>query len=197
VHFRKKRGNFTEPIYRERKGERVEEMDDAIQKFRPHSFIKKTFISRHPRSPNIHDDMTQIIPNLYVSSLPTSRNRALLKKNKIRTIVCVLNDTTPAFPEEYRYVLVPVRDLPTVDIVSEAQKALDVITESLSKGEPCLVHCHCGVSRSVSVVCLFLMRRNGISFSEALTYVKERRCQADPNKGFRAQLEKLEYTKGK
>jgi len=47
VHFRKKkRGNFTEPIYRERKGERVEEMDDAIQKFRPPSLIKKTFISR-------------------------------------------------------------------------------------------------------------------------------------------------------
>ena len=152
--------------------------------------VRRPFVSRFLRSPNVNNDMTEIIPGLlFISSLPTSRDAKLLKKNRIKTIVSVMNDVRPSFPGKYVYVLVPVRDLPSVDIATQAEAALEVIAASVRRGEAVLVHCHCGVSRSVSVVCLYLMRSEGLTFAEALAVVKSRRCQADPNAGFRAQLE--------
>ncbi|CBH11365.1 dual-specificity protein phosphatase, putative [Trypanosoma brucei gambiense DAL972] len=50
---------------------------------------------------------------------------------------------------------------------------------------PCvLVHCRYGISRSVTIVLAYLMRRNGWSLNDALQYVMCRRPHVEPNVGF-------------
>ena len=46
-----------------------------------------------------------------------------------------------------------------------------------------------GVSRSATVVCAYLIAANGMSASEAIAFVTQRRAIVSPNIGFRAQLE--------
>lgn len=67
-------------------------------------------------------------------------------------------------------------------------------------GGKTLVHCILGISRSVSMCVAYLMRykefigkKNTFGAEEAVTYIRERRQFARPNRGFMAQL--LEYKK--
>jgi len=137
------------------------------------------------------DHLSEVIPGVYISGLGPSRDGKSLKKNKIKTIVCCSDSLKPCFPDHFKYVVVPVKDSPEVDIVAASREAVAAVATSVSNGERILVHCHCGISRSVSVVILYLIQHRGMSFLDALTLVKAGRPQADPNVGFRAQLLQL------
>lgn len=55
-----------------------------------------------------------------------------------------------------------------------------------------LIHCAQGISRSVTVAVAFLMRRDKLSFADAMKRVKDARACASPNFGFIAQLQILD-----
>jgi protein-tyrosine phosphatase len=55
-------------------------------------------------------------------------------------------------------------------------------------GGAVLVHCYAGVSRSASCVIAFLMQECGLTFMEAMTYVRKKRPIVFPNFGFQRQL---------
>lgn len=57
--------------------------------------------------------------------------------------------------------------------------ATQFIADHITKG-PVLVHCGAGVSRSAAVVVAYLCRYAGMSYSEALAFVKARRPQVAP-----------------
>lgn len=52
-----------------------------------------------------------------------------------------------------------------------------------------LVHCMAGISRSVSLVTYYLMKKYHIDYDKAVTYIKNRRSVANPNGSFRYQLQ--------
>ena len=52
-----------------------------------------------------------------------------------------------------------------------------------------LVHCMAGISRSVSLVIYYLMKKYGMTFEEAWSLVKQKRSIANPNMSFQRQLE--------
>ena len=139
----------------------------------------------------MQDEISEVLPGVFVSGLLPSQDLKLLRKRKIKTIISVVAGVRPKHPDCFRYIVVPIPDTPDVDIVSHAADAVAVIAECVKDGIGVLVHCHCGVSRSVSVVCLYIMRSQGIPFAQALEAVQRVRPQADPNKGFRHQLERL------
>ena len=109
----------------------------------------------------------------------------------IRTIISVL-DVKPAYPNHFKYTVVPIKDAPTEDIVAASAHAVEVIAESLRNGQNVLVHCHCGISRSVCVVIIYLMKHRGMTYQSALDFVQSKRSMADPNEGFRVQMARLE-----
>lgn len=51
-----------------------------------------------------------------------------------------------------------------------------------------LVHCMAGISRSVSVIAYYLMKKYSLTSYDAIEYLKSRRCIANPNSYFRYQL---------
>lgn len=66
------------------------------------------------------------------------------------------------------------------------------IRKALQEGGKVLVHCHAGISRSTTLVCNYIMRRDGLSFDEALSSLRQKRRFVQPNPGFCQQLRRLE-----
>ncbi|EKF38502.1 phopshatase, putative [Trypanosoma cruzi marinkellei] len=93
---------------------------------------------------------------------------------------------------------VPAEDSPGYDIsrhFSELCTLIELVMVNRKNFKNCpsslhavVVHCLVGVSRSVSVVMAYIMKRSGCSKDEALVMVKNARPVANPNPGFYSQL---------
>ncbi|CAN1193165.1 Dual specificity protein phosphatase 1 [Linum perenne] len=72
------------------------------------------------------------------------------------------------------------------------EECINFIDEAKRQGGAVLVHCFVGRSRSVTIILAYLMKKHGMTVSQALEYVKSRRPQASPNSGFILQLQEYE-----
>jgi len=101
----------------------------------------------------------------------------------------------------FSHFIIPVQDDALEDlliwlprVVKWIQKALvpqhyENKFETICNDSPrVLIHCHVGMSRSVTVACAYVMRTTGMTPDEALHHVKWKRRIANPNPGFRRQL---------
>jgi protein-tyrosine phosphatase len=68
----------------------------------------------------------------------------------------------------------------------------DFINKSIEAGGKVLVHCMAGISRSVSVVIYYIMKKYNVSFDKAYQLVTVKRSIANPNQSFRLQLKGYE-----
>ena len=51
------------------------------------------------------------------------------------------------------------------------------------------MHCYAGVSRSVTIIIAYLIKKFGWDLSTAYDFIKAKRVVAKPNEGFMAQLQ--------
>ncbi|XP_049635320.1 dual specificity protein phosphatase 15 isoform X2 [Suncus etruscus] len=58
-------------------------------------------------------------------------------------------------------------------------------------GGNCLVHCFAGISRSTTIVTAYVMTVTGLGWRDVLDAIKSTRPIANPNPGFRQQLEEF------
>lgn len=58
-----------------------------------------------------------------------------------------------------------------------------------------LIHCLAGMSRSVTVAVAYIMSVTNLSWKDALKVVRTKRSVANPNLGFRTQLQDFEQNK--
>lgn len=72
------------------------------------------------------------------------------------------------------------------------KKAFERIDYYKGNGQNTLIHCFAGISRSATLVTAYLMRKENISFKEAMKRVAEERDCVDPNVGFCALLKEYE-----
>lgn len=68
---------------------------------------------------------------------------------------------------------------------------MEFIDFALQNGN-CLVHCFAGVSRSATMVIVYLMKKNGWTYFQAHAFVKKRRSVIWPNPGFVRQMKNYE-----
>lgn len=61
-------------------------------------------------------------------------------------------------------------------------EALKALERSLETGKNVLVHCVCGVNRSVGITLAFLMKTKGFSLQQAFDFVASKRKNIQPNK---------------
>jgi hypothetical protein len=92
---------------------------------------------------------------------------------------------------DFEYLNVLVRDAEDQDLMSHLPTFLTFIRKNISQGHNIMVHCNAGVSRSVSLVCAYLIEEHKKSFCEALAQIQRIRPEASPNPGFVQQLESL------
>ena len=76
-------------------------------------------------------------------------------------------------------------------MTSEFEKCFTFIDRALDQGDGVLVHCHAGLSRSATIVVMYLMRKYSLTRDEALQRLQSKRLRSDIriNDGFLHQLE--------
>lgn len=148
----------------------------------------------------IQFEISQIINGLHISGTGGLTQKKLIESN----IKCILRmNMELAIKEQLemfsnlkiKYYHIPTEDHPNYDILPIFSKTNKIILDNLQLGNEILVHCKEGVSRSVTVVCAFLLYFNftcmkkSISVADVIALVQRGRHCAEPNTGFRKQLE--------
>ncbi|XP_010532705.1 PREDICTED: dual specificity protein phosphatase 1 isoform X1 [Tarenaya hassleriana] len=134
----------------------------------------------------------QIEEGLYLGSIGAANNRNILKSFNITHILTVAGSLRPSHPNDFVYKIVPVVDKEDTNLAQYFDDCAGFIDEAKKQGGGVLVHCFVGRSRSVTVVVAYLMKKHGMTLSQALQHVKSKRPVASPNAGFIKQLEELE-----
>eukprot|EP00927_Polykrikos_kofoidii_P065773 TRINITY_DN6148_c0_g1_i1.p1 TRINITY_DN6148_c0_g1~~TRINITY_DN6148_c0_g1_i1.p1 ORF type:complete len:363 (-),score=66.09 TRINITY_DN6148_c0_g1_i1:276-1364(-) len=141
-----------------------------------------------------HEDLDWI----WIGDAEDARDRDRLRRNGIKYI---LNCTHPRkeggvsnfFKPDFDYCRLVIGDNGGERLSLRFQAAWDFFEKArIREDGGILVHCQQGVSRSVSMVCSYLMKFYRFSFVDALKLAKTARTQAGPNGGFTEQLKQFE-----
>lgn len=135
----------------------------------------------------------QIEEGLYLGSFNAAKNKPRLKELNI-THILTMGHMSPAHPYDFKYEVFPIQDTENTRIVNYFDECFDFIDEAIRMGGCALVHCRAGISRSVTVVVAYLMKRYGMNLYQALSHVRCKRPQANPNPGFILQLKDFEQS---
>ena len=136
-------------------------------------------------------ELTEILPNLYISDLNVAECHSTLSSLGITHVLSAMSGTVqipPTLP--IRTLQIPLLDTPFAELAAFLPSTTDFLTDALrDKNAKVLVHCVKGVSRSASVISAYLIARHGWTTDQAVNYVQSKRMNAQPNRGFISQLE--------
>uniref|UniRef100_A0AC35TS95 Protein-tyrosine-phosphatase n=1 Tax=Rhabditophanes sp. KR3021 TaxID=114890 RepID=A0AC35TS95_9BILA len=118
------------------------------------------------------------------------------EKLKQKKITCVINATTEEPTVYYPgvdVIKIRIEDSPFAVLSSYFDMAADKIKATKDRGHKTLVHCVAGVSRSATLVIVYLMKHERLTLRQAYHFVKSKRPIVRPNVGFWKQM--VEYEK--
>ena len=137
--------------------------------------------------------MTQISPGVFVSDEEFASDLSRLRRYNISHILIVAKGCVAHFPEEgISYLIKAIQDTPDQKIFHMFSSCCEFIEKARRRGRVVLIHCHAGLSRSVTFAAAYLMAKTKCTLQEALDSIKERIPDAQPNPGFISQLQRLE-----
>ena len=143
----------------------------------------------HPRY-----EPVEIINNLFLGSKISAHNLPLLIQHQIFVILNCAIEIPNAFQNDdrFEYLTLELDDDPEFDLSPFLSSAMDFLLNNIQQNKRVLVHCQAGISRSVSVILVYLLIESQMTLRDAFLLVKNKRPQAQPNGGFFKYLEKLE-----
>ena len=102
-------------------------------------------------------------------------------------------------PSNVKHLFIKADDTISFNIAPYFDEACRFIEEARQSNGRVLVHCACGVSRSTTLCCAYLMKYHSMTLEEALIQIRSRRPIVQPNTGFLRQLihynEQIEHDK--
>lgn len=138
------------------------------------------------------EDYNWILNDVAVGNIRVGANLAYLKNEDIMAVVCaipVLPHPVETYHEHgFSLMHIPIDDAPDVDIERWFDDVSDFIMVNRLLKRKVLVHCHAGMSRSVSLACAFLMNLFGCDDVKALYWIRDKRPCINVNPGFLRQL---------
>lgn len=137
---------------------------------------------------------TKILDYLYHSNL----NQVLhgdfknIKQLGITHIICLTEDLPYEKPASVIDLLhIPIPDEDKMDISKHFKQTNNFIDDAKRNHGKVLVHCHVGISRSITIVAAYLIKEFHYSAEEALAQVQEKKgahATVEPNNGFLLKL---------
>jgi len=160
-------------------------------------------------STDLHKSMANEVPipcsssekpsrKLFVGSLSAAESPTFINDHEISHILTVASKLSVTIPESCKvcHTIVECIDHPLASILDVLMECLDFIKTALEGGGRVLVHCALGISRSVTVCAAFLMIEYKMDMRSAIESIAAVRKFANPNLGFKRQLEVLERCEG-
>ena len=133
--------------------------------------------------------MSELYPGLYVAGDIVARDKGMLKSKGVTHIVnCAGNVCGNYHGEDFRYLSYFLKDSNTEGIECVFYEATQFIDAALAAGGKVLVHCHQGVSRSVTVCLAYIIFKERKGFDTVFKEAREKRGISSPNFGFQVQL---------
>lgn len=132
-------------------------------------------------TPPFANNADEILPGLWLGNSQSSQDEVFLRTHNIRTVFnCTKN--LPFHPTIQNRFRVPIDDnLQEVEIRNLELWSYEVVYKlirEVKKGNGVLVHCAAGMQRSASVIAMFLIATQGMSWDQAKRYIKQRRAIA-------------------
>ncbi|XP_061164352.1 dual specificity protein phosphatase 19-like [Saccostrea echinata] len=138
------------------------------------------------------DALDEILPSLFISGFVPAKDLDRLENLGITHIVN-LSSYENNFHGKFKYLRIPVEDIPSEEIHPYFDESLKFIEEAFTENGRVLVNCNAGQSRAGTIIILYIMKTKGMTFEDAqkLAQSKRKSNEICPNSGFRRQL--IEY----
>lgn len=81
----------------------------------------------------------EVIPGMYIGSIGSAMCKDKLQEIGITHILCVADNISPIFPEDFTYKIIKILDSPDVNITEYLQECFEYIESALSNGK-ILIH---------------------------------------------------------
>lgn len=146
----------------------------------------------------IKEDCTpcMILENVLLGSIGAAYSKEHLLASNVSHILCVASSPQLKYPDLFAYAKIKIQDRADNDLFahfSECCHFIDTARSARDGQGVVLVHCYQGVSRSVAIVCAYLIKTLKFSLDQSLDFVREKgRPQANPNSGFIGMLRRWE-----
>ena len=131
---------------------------------------------------------TLIVDNIYIGNIYDAHNIEQLKKHNITNVISAVTGFDNMYDSSINHLCLNLIDDTDQNIIHYFDIALYFIENAVRKGGGVLIHCICGVSRSVTIMMVYLIKRNKNTVIEALELIRNKRCIANPNEYFMYQL---------
>lgn len=121
-------------------------------------------------------------------------NIEALKNFKVTHVICCapgLAKIWPKFkqyPDIFNYLNLSLEDSHDQELLPSLRTAIEFTENADNKSFKFFIHCAQGVSRSGAILAGILMKRENITYDEALIKIKRGRACVQPNKYFESQL---------
>ncbi|CAH8587696.1 unnamed protein product [Dicrocoelium dendriticum] len=147
--------------------------------------------------------MSLIVPGLYVGGLFAAKSQLQLDTNNITHLCSVIRQKFEV--PNRKQIVFEVDDSPSEDLSKHFENACFFIHDARASGGHVLVHCACGVSRSVTIALAYLLVTTDLPLSMLVKAIRGARHCACPNYGFmfnlldpcfyrRCVLQRINYT---
>jgi hypothetical protein len=136
-----------------------------------------------------NEKINYIIDNIYLGNCGHSEEELL--ELGISHIFNITPQTYRQYSSIIEYQL-PIHDALDQNISDLFPEVLNKIKDLIDAGKKIYVHCYAGVSRSASLVILYIMIFYRKTFEESFRYVREKRFCVQPNPYFVQQLKEME-----
>lgn len=173
----------------------MDTITNAIQVFARNEFIYYYYAKVKSSLQKYIDDSfeaNQIIENLWLGAISSAYNREALHEYNIDIIITAFLGSTAEYPYDFKYERAKLRDVDDENILDDINHLLPIIHKNLMEKKGVLCACQKGRSRSASIVAAYLIRYHGMTTDTAIEFIKSKRTQVNPNKGYMEQLKLFE-----
>lgn len=118
--------------------------------------------------------VAKITDHLYLSSFVGATEYNIMKFN-VSCVITVCNEVPKVELKHVESIKLCVQDKPSEQLFKYFDFVADKINEVANKNGVCLVHCVAGISRSATMVLVYLMKHLRMTLREAHTLVKSKR----------------------
>lgn len=178
--------------------------DDDIQTMVDNKYRKDKEAYQAPLNPELAKllfatfDLSHIaaIGNVFLGgddAVSTRRNQEVLQLNGVTAILSVCK-VKPSITSTIKHMFCEMEDTKEQNILPCLDPCYDFIEEALKSNGKVLVHCGAGISRSVTIVIYYIMKKQHKLACTAFDMVKQYRPSINPNMSFVRQLSLLHDT---